>query len=80
MHEFDEADEDERPMAAELRTAKERGPRQFTVLIDDPSTAGGIPDPAYPVGIFEVWMFFAGREFKTRFKKGGINVPQDVSF
>ena len=39
MHEFDEADEDERPMAAELRTAKERG-RQFTVLIDDPSTAG----------------------------------------
>lgn len=54
MHEFDEADEDERPMAAELRTAKERGPRQFTVLIDDPSTAGGIPDPAYPVGIFEV--------------------------
>ena len=53
MHEFDEADEDERPMAAELRTAKERGPRQFTVLIDDPST-GGIPDPTYPVGIFEV--------------------------
>ena len=30
-----------------------RNPRQFTVLIDDPST-GGVPDPAYPVGIFEV--------------------------
>ena len=28
--------------------------RQFTVLIDGPSRAGGIPDPAYPVGIFEV--------------------------
>ena len=54
MHELDEAEEDEQPLADVFPSvAGGRNPRQFTVLIDDPST-GGVPDPAYPVGIFEV--------------------------
>ena len=54
MLEVEETEEDEQPIADVFPTvAGGRNPRQFTVLIDDPST-GGVPDPAYPVGIFEI--------------------------
>lgn len=53
MHEFDLVGE--QPLVAgPPRAPRDRNKGQFTVLIADRETGAGVPDPAYPVGIFEV--------------------------
>ena len=46
-------EEDERPLA-EIAAAGRHAARQCTVLIHDEGTGQPLPDPQYPVGIFEV--------------------------
>ena len=48
-----EEEEDERPLA-EIAAAGRQVARQCTVLIHDVSSGHPLPDPQYPVGIFEV--------------------------
>ena len=49
----EEDDEDERPLA-DVAAAGRHVARQCTVLIQDDGTGQPLPDPQYPVGIFEV--------------------------